>query len=43
MQYFEMIVISVIKGNKIQAKIQFKLMTKKYKKLFVKSIFSEIL
>ena len=38
MQYFEMIVTSVINGNRTQAKEQFKAMPKQYKKMFLKSI-----
>jgi len=39
MQYFEMIVESVINGQRTQAKNQFKAMPKDYRKLFIKNIF----
>ena len=39
MQYFEMIIESVINGQRTQAKNQFNTMTKEYKKTFVKSIY----
>ncbi len=39
MQYFEMIVESVINGNRTQAREQFKAMPKDYRKLFIKNIF----
>jgi len=39
MQYFEMIVDSVINGNRTQAREQFMAMPKEYRKSFVKSIF----
>ena len=38
MQYFEMIVESVINGQRSQAKQQFKAMPMEYKKAFLKSI-----
>jgi len=41
MQYFEMIVMSVINGNRTQAKEQFKAMSKEYRKTFVKSIYGD--
>jgi hypothetical protein len=40
MQYFEMIVTSVINGQRTQAKEQFNAMPKADKKAFVKSIFT---
>lgn len=39
MQYFEIIVESVINGQRTQAKEQFNAMNKAYKKLFVKNIY----
>ncbi len=39
MQYFELIVESVINGQRTQAKNQFKAMPKDYQKLFVKNIY----
>lgn len=38
MQYFEMIVESVVNGQRTQAKDQFSAMAKDYRKLFVKNI-----
>lgn len=38
-QYFEMIVNSVINGQRTQAKNQFNELKKEYKKQFIKSIF----
>jgi hypothetical protein len=39
MQYFEMVVESVINGQRTQAKEQFKAMPKDYRKSFVKAIY----
>lgn len=39
MQYFEMIVESVINGQRSQAREQFKAMPKEYRKMFLKSLF----
>jgi hypothetical protein len=39
MQYFEMIVASVINGQREQAKKQFKAMSIEYQKMFLKSIY----
>ena len=39
LQYFEMIVDSVINGNRTQAKAQFTAMPKQYQKKFIKALF----
>lgn len=39
MQYFEMIVESVINGNRTQALEQFKAMPKQYQKEFIKALY----
>ena len=39
MQYFEMIVTSVINGQRTQAKTQFNAMPKGYKKDFIRAIY----
>ena len=41
MQYFEMIVESVINGNRTQAKEQFKAMPRQDRKNFVKTLYTD--
>ena len=41
MQYYELIVDSVINGQRTQAKEQFKAMSKKERKQFVKSVLTD--